>query len=481
MDIRESIRVLLRRWPIVVFGLVVLIEVMTNLAGAPPQFSAAMTVALTPPTRPGSATITAAAASADPSEHNPYLQEEADLTVISRVTAAAVSDGAWSTILVKHGAKAAYTVAPVTEGPLGGAGHALLITAQDPDADTATRTADGVVQAIENDVATRQFALGVPQDEWIRAQPIGPPVVTRFIKTRVRLVAGAGAGGAAAIIVAAFTLEALSQRRAIARAARQDGLASTWSALRRRCFIAALGLPVVAVAVVAIIKSVPPSYRATTTLVLLPPQLPPKPSFPGAQQGSRNPFLSYDGSLDIMAQVATILVTEPDAAAAVQSTPGVAPNYQVVNWVQGSDPVDTLGDPIPVIVVSATAGSPAMANRTVDAVGRALQVDLANLQHGLGAPVVTQVRSQQVTPPEAYRLHGSKVRALAALGLLGLAALGIAVALVDRAFLWVSGIRDDRLGYEDEPAPATVEMPGTPTTRPPLIPAGSLLSRSVDR
>jgi capsular polysaccharide biosynthesis protein len=444
VELRASLRVIRRRWPVVAIGLVLIIVAMAKVARVPPRIQATVTVLLTPPTLAGGTGVN----SGNPAQQNPFLGIGTDLTVVGRVEAAAVSDGTVANRLTKAGATAQYTVSPVATGPSSDGDHAILITAEDPDTATASWTAEAVVQALQDDIAARQKALAIPVRDWIRTQPIGQPAITRFNKTKVRLLAAIGAGGLAGMLMVTFALEALSRRRRISSLVRRAATDRPASALHRRWYLAVLGVPVIAVGIVGAVKRVPPSYRAASTMVLLPPRLPPDPTVPADKQGTQNPFLSYSDSFDIVAQLTTSLVSAP-ATRAELAKRGLAGSYQVVNWVQGPDPVSTLGDPTPVIFVSATAGSAEAADHIVDIVSQAFKADLTKLQAGLGAPAVTQIAAQTVTPAQAYQLHGSKIRALAAFGALGLAGLGLLVTLIDRGLIWAGSIRRDRRPHED--------------------------------
>jgi hypothetical protein len=440
MKVRDSLRVFLRRWPFVVVSLLVLLTAMVGIAEIErSKAQATWTVLLTSPDTAHDVTVGGVAQASQ----NPLVPAVTTLDVATRITAVSVSDEETTDRLVKEGATATYTVAPGVQY----GSSAMTIVALSNDGDIAVRTARAVAAAIGTDLTNRQTVLGVAPAEMIGTQTIGQPELTHFNKTRVRLLAASGSAGLALIAIAVFAIEANSPwslRRLLRRGPKRARSGGTFSILHRRWYFTAVGFVVIMGAVGVVVKGSQPVYRADSTLLVLPPHLPTNPAIPLDQQGTQNPLLSYDSSVNSTTQATTIALSDPDRAAALVRS-GATGHYEITNWEEEDSPIDTVPSPTPVVLISTSASTPEAAIKTAQQVDSAFAETMDALQTALGAPENTHITVQTVTPPEPFFTKTSRVRVLAALASIGLGGLVVAVVLADRAL--------ESLGARKRPRP----------------------------
>lgn len=407
MEMGGTLRVLgRRRWVLLVGLLAVVGAVGYAATSAKPQYTATADVLLTAPAA------------------NPYLDVAQQLDVLARSTAAEDSDQATSTRLAAAGATSLYTIS------LDEVNHtALFIQATDRDAATAVRTILAVERQIQTTLLARQAQLRVPAAATISSRPLADPVVQGFNKTRNRLLLVAGGGAIAGTVVVAYLLEGLDRRR---RAYHQlDPLArlALRSRVLRRGVSGGLILVVLLAGAAYVVKK-PPPWQASTTLELIPPQFPPNPNVAPSKRGTLNPFQSFDSSFDIVSSLATQRASAASARATLGAQ-GFLSSYAIVNYTIGANPVDTSGNPTPLLEVVVTSSDPAAAERTVSAVADLLTSEVNDLQASIGAPSSTWISTAVVSPPAAAQLHTSRTRALAALGVLALVAAIAAARVLD--------------------------------------------------
>ncbi len=453
MEVRGSLRVMLRRWPVIVVGLLVLAVGMIGITKATrTQSQATLTVLLTGPAsqiqRP-----------TWPRHRIPCSLMRPRWTSRPRITAISVASSRVADALAKRGLTATYTVTPAVQYGT----SSMTIVSRSFDPDIAVRTAQAVSDAIQSDLHDRQLSLGIPTTQVVGALPIGLPQITHFNKNKFRLLMAAGAAGVGLIVIAVFAVEAGSpwlRRRDRQASSTTKHRRGTLATLRHRWYLTVIGLCIVGIAVIATVKHSRPIFRADSALLVLPPHLPVNPALPLSLQGSQNPLLSFDSSVNTTTQAATIAVMDP-ASKRLLAQRGAQGDYVITNWEQGASPVDTTGDPTPVVQISATADSPAAALRTADLVTQAFGSEMEDIQTSLGAPADTHIRPQTVTKPQAYVIATSKTRLLASIALFGLGLMIVAILLADRALQRLSASGRTRTRAEDsveaaEPRPVNL-------------------------
>jgi hypothetical protein len=203
---------------------------------------------------------------------------------------------------------------------------------------------------------------------------------------------------------------------------------------RWRVVVPALLLTLVATLVVG--AAVKPVYQATGVVVLLVPARLTDPVT--GQTAAVNPYLQFGGSLEVTAD-ALVRVMMSDAAAQRARAAGGTADFEVGTGTSGSSPI---------VNIVATGRSTKEATGTVRVVARELSHELARRQHGAGAPQPTWIRLASLSSPTtAHRLMGSRLRAEAAVAVLGLA---LSLGLTFLVEGWSEGRRRDR----DVPAAA---------------------------
>jgi hypothetical protein len=228
-----------------------------------------------------------------------------------------------------------------------------------------------------------------------------------------------------------------------------------WSSIKvlvRRWYIVVIGLVITLGAVLAVNTLISPSYTASGSAVLsVPPNLPEKAA-------SSNPYLAY-GNLAVAAKVVASAMNQPSVVREMKAKGATG------TFVVDLDPERSS----PIIIVSSQAETSADAIRTVEVVIQGVQQLLADRQKGLGAPQNTWLTAASVvTPEEANKAVGSRLRAMSAVGVLGLlGTLTLAFAIEG----WAQGRKRDanRVGEAARTALA-LSTPLNPSAPPPPQP-----------
>lgn len=399
MSLSGTLMVLQRRWIALALGLIIVVAAMVTVTKVvKPQYQAVATILLTEPVP------------------NPYSNINGDTSVFTRAVAAIASDSQEATALEKRGYTASYTVSPSDSIE-----SVLTVGTVSSSPDTANATAAAVVAETAKAATDLQTAMGVPTGYRILVQPLDNISVRPFTKNRVRLLALVGVSGLAIVVLGVFGMEAAFRRRGGVTAVAY--IRALW-----RWLPAAGAVMVLLVLAVGYSMTRPHEYQASETVIVVPPRLPPKPGVPLLQQGGLNPFLSYDRSLDVLAQLGTIRTTDPSMASLAAAGDATVP-YTVTNWMAGPTPVDTLATPTPYVTIEATAEDPGEAMRAVRAVGDMFSRAVATLQSAPSAPPVTRASVYTAVPAQVYQVPVSKARALAALCALAFASGVIALTV----------------------------------------------------
>jgi uncharacterized protein involved in exopolysaccharide biosynthesis len=202
MDFFESVRILVRRWALVVPGvlLVALVGGGTAIAIGP-QYQAVGSLVLIAPVPPGVGSTVDA---------NPYLLFTGSLNVtasmLARIT---LKDDATIERLRAAGATAQYEVAASSS-----ASPILTVTATGKTREEAIRTVAAVSEGIEQELRLVQQESQASTETWIKAQPLTAPEGATLVLTRpLRSVGLAVAFGLAAVVVLAFLIEGYEKKR----------------------------------------------------------------------------------------------------------------------------------------------------------------------------------------------------------------------------------------------------------------------------
>lgn len=221
----------------------------------------------------------------------------------------------------------------------------------------------------------------------------------------------------------------------------------------RRWYVVFPVLALSAVLTFKVAERVPPSYKASGSVLL---------ASPGASNDARavNPFTNLDYSAGVVAGIVANLMQDPGVKTRLVSA--------------GADPDYTLGTPAgtnaPLIGVDSSTATPQVAVNTVRIVIRGIQDELAIRQRDAGGPPETWIRAIVLTSPEqAERQTGAKVRALAALSALSVATAACVAFLVESVAVGRRRRAIERQST-DGPGPSVAEPPGPPEAATPVTP-----------
>jgi uncharacterized protein involved in exopolysaccharide biosynthesis len=226
-----------------------------------------------------------------------------------------------------------------------------------------------------------------------------------------------------------------------------------WDSVRilvRRWYVVVVVVVFTAVGAGALATRIPPSFRAQSQILLVPPvsaSVPQNPNQPSANSGSRsNPYLSFDQSLATTADVLAKVMMSRETVERLRQQ-GATADYDVGFGAQG---------PGPVLRVLVTGKTEQEALDTLDKVAGEISQELQRRQQQVNAPQETWIQVSVIQQAQqADRLWGRVIRAVA-----GVAAVGIMFAIIC-AFI-VENIANRRLR---RPAPRPpIERPSPPAT-----------------
>ncbi|NRQ32518.1 hypothetical protein HII36_11805 [Nonomuraea sp. NN258] len=177
----------------------------------------------------------------------------------------------------------------------------------------------------------------------------------------------------------------------------------------------------------AVYTSVPTLYVSNAVLVLtMPTTGGTQPAEPGKRLPHTNPLLNFDWGLNMTATILIQALNTPDTTARLGVVPGGDVSYVVSN---GNTNPETLATG-PFVFIEGKGPTPQAAESVVRRVIGRADVELAERQRWLNAPVPTYISAHEmVRPTIAQAQRTSKLRAAAAAGLLGgMGSLGAAFA-----------------------------------------------------
>lgn len=220
-----------------------------------------------------------------------------------------------------------------------------------------------------------------------------------------------------------------------------------WETLRivlRRWTVSVPLAVLTVVAVIAIPSDVGQEYSSEASLVFLPPNsrvVVDESGFEGI--ASTNAFLDQSGAVAAMTQIIQLSLSAAETRALVEAE-GLDPDY-VLEVDRGN----------PIMRVSVTAGSPALATGTVDYLVNEIQDDLTRRQDEVEAPEVERIGIQLISPTSpALASTGAATRLRLIVLVIGLAFSIAAALLVEGAANWAGRRRSEGWdGDEDDDAP----------------------------
>ncbi len=213
MYLRDALRVLVRRWYIVV-PLFVVLAFGTNIMAkrTPYSYRSTATVVLLPPT---------VVSAADPTLANPYLSFSSNMASTAAILARASTTDSAADGLRTQGASATYTVHSDPHAP---GAPVLLVAATSTHPEIASRTLDGVISLLRSELADRQQAAKAPANLFISLSVISSNSPERLDLARSKVLGGGLAVAVLFPVVIALLVEAFTHR-----GARAPGAASTGS------------------------------------------------------------------------------------------------------------------------------------------------------------------------------------------------------------------------------------------------------------
>lgn len=215
-------------------------------------------------------------------------------------------------------------------------------------------------------------------------------------------------------------------------------------AMRKRWYVLIPGLAVTVLAAVLAMRVVPPTLQATGSVLLISPSV--EMGANGDPATPTNPYLNFGAPLGATAEVVSAAVTSDRTAKELKRN-GATGTYQVA-----IDPNSSA----PILSVEATADDNARALATLKAVIIEIHDQLQAIQADAGAPANQYIKTEVVTSSqEATPVHGSLIRVLAVIVLLGVLGSCGAVVLVE-------GISRGRTRRNQAPDSDDDDSAGTP-------------------
>lgn len=204
MYLVDALKVLLRRWQVVVVGTVALVAAAAAVVHyVPTQYQASGQLLLVLP----------ADATGKKTPTNPYLNLQTGLDTVAALTATSVTSKDAARALAAAGYKATYAAAvnPGT-GPL------IVVTAKSADPAEALATRDAVIRRIDADLATLQRGANVPPSQLITSRPVNVPTNADVLAgSKIRALTVITGGIVLLTLMVAFGWEGLVNRRRAAQ------------------------------------------------------------------------------------------------------------------------------------------------------------------------------------------------------------------------------------------------------------------------
>jgi hypothetical protein len=203
--------------------------------------------------------------------------------------------------------------------------------------------------------------------------------------------------------------------------------------LLRQWWILLAGALLTAAGIALVILTVPLIYGADGTAVMVPPAVQ-----SADNPAVANPFLSFSGSLNVVAAL-TIQALQDKATADSLRHQGATASYVLGTGADGKTPL---------ITVTAKSTSPATSMHTATLVLQAVQFELGNLQQAEHAPVGTFITATVIDHPDhATKSWSGRTKDLALVIVLGLLVTFAASEVARRRYQRQLA---DEAAYDDE-------------------------------
>jgi len=208
MDLWSALKVIARRWPIVVAALLVT-AVTANVAvgKVDPEYEAAGSVVLL-----GPSTVVEQGAVVDV---NPYLRLYGAERILANTMVSVMKGPHFQQRVAQAGAGGPFEATIQPEAAI------INIVTRDVDAGATIRRLDTVIDLMKKELADRQRAAGAPPDTWVSADVLTiSDQPTTLMGSRLRVLVAVVALGLAIAVSLAFIAESIAQRprrRAVVR------------------------------------------------------------------------------------------------------------------------------------------------------------------------------------------------------------------------------------------------------------------------
>ena len=204
MDFFSAIRVMLRRWHIVLSALMISVALAYGVAlSIAPTYQAHGSALLV-----GAAAAVPAGSEAG-SAQNPYTRLDSSTAVLTKVASQIMDDVRIRESLVAEGATRDFQVGQASDGT-----PVFVVVATHREASVALATVDLVLARLNEELDDRQAAAGAPPESRVRSIVITQPAdANELIGGRIRAFLAVVALGVAASASLAFLADAIAQGR----------------------------------------------------------------------------------------------------------------------------------------------------------------------------------------------------------------------------------------------------------------------------
>jgi hypothetical protein len=193
MYFTDAVKVLLRRWYVLLVGLLLTGGAAVGVAlVVPTNYEASGNVLFLLPPDAGDQPV------------NPYLNVPQGLTMSASIVGGVLSTPEMQRDIFDAGSTSEYAVGqePGTGIPM------LYITAADTDPAMAVKTVAEVIRRVDTELERMQTAAGAPSDQRMVTQPFSVTAQAEVVRgAKIRAVAVVGAVGAVLTVLAAFALD----------------------------------------------------------------------------------------------------------------------------------------------------------------------------------------------------------------------------------------------------------------------------------
>ena len=200
MDLWSALKVIARRWPIVVAALLVT-AVTANVAvgKVDPEYEAKGSIVLL-----GPSTVVEGGSVVDV---NPYLRLFGAERILANTLVSVMQGPAFAQKLAQAGAGGPFEASLAAEAAI------INIVTRDPDPDATLKRLDTIVDLMKKELAERQRAAGAPPDTWVAADVLTlDDRPATLMGSRVRVLVAVVALGLAIAVSLAFLAESVAQR-----------------------------------------------------------------------------------------------------------------------------------------------------------------------------------------------------------------------------------------------------------------------------